>query len=95
MQARYFQSQTRQAFKFGGAGGAYGNFSFGKSGTGGKGASEQSKEQADEASEIAGQIKAEIRSLKGLLLSRKNFPRPGSAGIGGGSSGTSTPIQAA
>ncbi|CAO1634015.1 unnamed protein product [Parajaminaea phylloscopi] len=98
--ARSLAAQTSQAFRMGGLGssaaaGLYGNFSFGNAGKSGTATTTATTTAAaaapeeDRAKEIAAQIKAEIRSFKGLLVSRRNFPRYG-PGLVGGSSHTNS-----
>lgn len=70
--ARMLHSQTR-SFRASHTGGAYGTFNFAQnfpsSSTAG-GASESKEGEGDTVMETSAQIRAEIRSLKGLLLSR-------------------------
>ncbi|PWN19451.1 hypothetical protein BCV69DRAFT_284079 [Microstroma glucosiphilum] len=76
--ARILHSQTR-SFRTSHTGGAYGTFNFAQnfpSSSTASGAGESKEGEGDTVMETSAQIRAEIRSLKGLLLSRRNFPRP-------------------
>lgn len=85
--ARSLAARSSTSFRLGGNNAApYGSFAFNSSAatTSSNGASATADGSApsatsneDKARETAAQIRAEIRSFKGLLLSRRNFPRHG------------------